>query len=102
VICRPTRALGGSDSTSGILLIRQQSASNQFAVARVDAVHGLPAVGFDERPIDVVIGDCFHRGSPYEDLAIGIERPVRMLATPFIVTTRTASLLSVDFRAVGT
>src|SRR5580704_7396284 len=63
--------LGCCDGTPRILHIGQRDAAYQFAARRTDDVHGLAAVGFDERSIDVVRRDrldrvfrryCFHCG----------------------------------------
>ena len=58
------RALGSGDSAPRVLLIGQRYAGDHFAVARVDDVHDLAAVGFNEGSIDVVLRDCFHCASP--------------------------------------
>src|SRR5580693_7839175 len=53
-------ALGRGDRAPRILLVAQRDAAYQLAARRTDDVHGLAAVGFNERSIDVVGGDCFN------------------------------------------
>jgi hypothetical protein len=43
----------------------------------VDAVHNLAAVGFDERPIDVVFRDCLRRALPVVRFSVGTNDVVR-------------------------
>ncbi len=63
-------ALGCRDGAPRILYVGQRDAAYQLARRRTDDVHGLAAVGFDERSIDVVLRDCLHRAPhSYNDLS---------------------------------
>src|ERR1700686_3132530 len=63
------RSLGGGNGPSRILLVRQSCMGEDFSVGWVDYIHYLAAVGFNVRPVDIVLRDCVHAClSLYEDL----------------------------------
>src|ERR1700746_2118266 len=68
------RRLGRGDRAPRIFLISQRDAGDHLPVGRFDNVHDLPAMGFNERSINVVcreclkrsfVHDCWYRISPY-------------------------------------
>src|SRR5580692_6992585 len=52
--------LGRGNGAACIFLIAQRCAGDHFAVGRLENVHDFATMRLDERPIDVVLRDCFN------------------------------------------